>query len=307
MSILSRRYRDQDLRFGNVSSPPSEVVTYTLTPEELEAFNQKYGLPPVGTKTEKAPTFVVPEKSLETIRKEKEHAKMALTKNAYLSARAQGKSKKEIQEIFGVTPQGLGGALYRWGVSKEKDEAEAIRAYVESENQSETIQHKANPDERAQVVEELAIQEVEEEQKKKEELRALMKESPTDYLREVSKTPSNPIEQITEEEIQFDAHQQMMLLTLNMIADEVHETAREKGWHEEELPFPVAIALIHSEVSESLAADRSGEGNVAEELADVILRVLDSARTYQLDVSTALVRKMAKIDLRAYRHGGKKY
>ncbi|WP_181363199.1 hypothetical protein [Sulfoacidibacillus thermotolerans] len=60
-------------------------------------------------------------------------------------------------------------------------------------------------------------------------------------------------------------------------------------------------------MSEALAADRNENGDVAEELADVILRVLDSARTYQLDVPAALVRKMAKNKLRAYRHGWKKY
>ncbi len=93
------------------------------------------------------------------------------------------------------------------------------------------------------------------------------------------------------------------------IVDEVHETARSKGWHETKVPMPIHLALIHSEVSEALEADRKGYGSdkVAEELADVVIRVMDTAAAHGLNLADALFRKMAVNKGREYRHGGRKY
>ncbi len=93
------------------------------------------------------------------------------------------------------------------------------------------------------------------------------------------------------------------------VAQSVYETAVSKGWHETPVPFPTAIALMHSELSEALEADRKQHGaeKVAEELADVIIRVMDTAEQEGLNLVDALFAKMAKNRERAWRHGGLKY
>ncbi|GMA50152.1 hypothetical protein GCM10025857_15090 [Alicyclobacillus contaminans] len=93
------------------------------------------------------------------------------------------------------------------------------------------------------------------------------------------------------------------------LMDQAYDTACSKGWHDEPVLLPVQLALIHSEVSEALQADRKGEGadKVSEELADVMLRVMDTAATHKLDLVGALFAKMAKNRAREYRHGGLKY
>ncbi|SIS88623.1 nucleoside triphosphate pyrophosphohydrolase family protein [Alicyclobacillus vulcanalis] len=101
----------------------------------------------------------------------------------------------------------------------------------------------------------------------------------------------------------------IMRAAFEAIVDDVHETAVSKGWHETKVPMPIHLALIHSEVSEALEADRKGygEAKVAEELADVVIRVMDTAAAHGLDLAGALFRKMAINKERAYRHGGRKY
>jgi NTP pyrophosphatase (non-canonical NTP hydrolase) len=93
------------------------------------------------------------------------------------------------------------------------------------------------------------------------------------------------------------------------VIEDVHETAVAHGWHEQPTPLPVKLALIHSEVSEALEADRKhlGEDAVAEELADVVIRVMDTAAAHRLDLAGALFRKMDLNRQREYRHGGRKY
>lgn len=101
----------------------------------------------------------------------------------------------------------------------------------------------------------------------------------------------------------------LMRAVLQAIITDVHATARSKGWHEAIVPLPVHLALIHSEVSEALQADRKGEGDaaVAEELADVVIRVMDTAAAHGLDLAGALLMKMDTNKARPYRHGGRKY
>ncbi len=100
-----------------------------------------------------------------------------------------------------------------------------------------------------------------------------------------------------------------VLKALNVLADDIYQTATDKGWHVNTVPFPAQIALIHSELSEALQADRKREGDAAvtEELADVVIRVLDTARDQKLDIAGAIVKKAEANKARPYRHGGRKY
>lgn len=70
---------------------------------------------------------------------------------------------------------------------------------------------------------------------------------------------------------------------------------------------PAVLALIHSEASEALEAFRKNDPmNFAEELADVLIRVLDCAQGLGIDIDAEVGRKLEKNRSRSYRHGGKR-
>lgn len=131
---------------------------------------------------------------------------------------------------------------------------------------------------------------------------------------------------------------------LSQLQHEIHKTAKEKGWwdsnpnlvlaedilikagHSElaaELHkefggrnFGEAIALMHSELSESLEGDRNGDipddkipafSMKEAELADTMIRIFDYAEGSNLDVIGAMIAKVEMNKGRPYKHGGKKY
>lgn len=104
------------------------------------------------------------------------------------------------------------------------------------------------------------------------------------------------IDPLTEHEI-VNIHRYMSVLSEN-----IHDNAIAHGWWEEERPFGELIALIHAEASEALEADRDGD-DVAEELADVIIRVLDTAAGMEIPVIEALIKKVEYNRHRPYKHG----
>ena len=84
-----------------------------------------------------------------------------------------------------------------------------------------------------------------------------------------------------------------------------------------QLTFGELVALAHSELSEALEAYRDRgfidtvtengkpEG-VASELADTVIRIADMCGALGIDLSAAVVKKMAYNATRTYRHGGKR-
>jgi NTP pyrophosphatase (non-canonical NTP hydrolase) len=119
-------------------------------------------------------------------------------------------------------------------------------------------------------------------------------------------------------------------------AQEVHATARAKGWWDSRdgmerlsasespalLEFTKAtldaacIALIHSELSEAIEAARAGDppddkipeySGVEAELADVIIRIMDIAAHRGWRVGDAVEAKMEMNRGRSRMHGGKKF
>ena len=67
---------------------------------------------------------------------------------------------------------------------------------------------------------------------------------------------------------------------LDALSAVLHETAREKGFWDGEYSYDKVgnkLALVHSEVTEVLEAIRKNQGSekVVEEMADVIIRLLD--------------------------------
>lgn len=108
-----------------------------------------------------------------------------------------------------------------------------------------------------------------------------------------------------------------------------HTQAKEAGWHNDLTTgepivrnFGELIALIHSELSEALEADRKGlmddklphRRGVEVELADALIRIFDTAGALGLDVGSALAEKLEfnqsredhKIEIRRGANG-KKY
>lgn len=112
---------------------------------------------------------------------------------------------------------------------------------------------------------------------------------------------------------------------LERFAKDVHCTAKEHGWWEEERGGAECIALMHSELSEALEAQRETEvhafkdgdkimarpsdkhlphlPNEAVELADCIIRILDYAVHVRLPVVQALIEKAEFNKGREYKHG----
>lgn len=90
------------------------------------------------------------------------------------------------------------------------------------------------------------------------------------------------------------------------------------GWYDSERTFGDDIALLHSEVSEAFEAYRI-DGNVAmnsatglynkdavgAELADVLIRLLDTCHRYGVDLGLEFGRKLDYNRERPYRHGDK--
>ena len=96
-------------------------------------------------------------------------------------------------------------------------------------------------------------------------------------------------------------------MTIFEIQQVAYATSKEKGWWIGDPNIPEKLALIHSEVSEALEAYRNcKDGEMGEELADVIIRTLDLASYLGIDMEEEVLKKQRQNESRPYRHGGKR-
>ncbi len=113
------------------------------------------------------------------------------------------------------------------------------------------------------------------------------------------------------------------IAALDELAEEIAETSERKGFWDMEADelaqVVVKLALVHDEVSEALTVHRDvydddqvdevtgmtsmQEADFTEELADVVIRVLDIAGFLDLEIGTAIVSKIEKNKSRPHRHG----
>ena len=108
---------------------------------------------------------------------------------------------------------------------------------------------------------------------------------------------------------------ELIHITLKALGAEINEINRANGWNvltrnefaDKQYKVPAVLALIHSEVSEALEAFRRGDrSNFEEEMADVLIRVLDCMSGLDVDIDKVVSAKLDKNRARAYRHGNKR-
>lgn len=123
-------------------------------------------------------------------------------------------------------------------------------------------------------------------------------------------------------------------MNLNELSQEIHAISKSKGFYEpsEKKNTGEVIALVHSELSEALEADRNGYNEIinddiltklgqfdnetfkkafelhikdtfADEWADALIRILDFAAYKKMNIEQHVKLKMRYNSLRPYKHG----
>ena len=150
---------------------------------------------------------------------------------------------------------------------------------------------------------------------------------------EMDKTQSTPPEITPTKESEMHttpmSDEELALSGLQAATRLAHKTATNAGWYTDrntgkpiERNFGEVVALMHSELSEALEADRKdlmddklpNRPGVEVEFADTIIRILDTAAAMNLDVAGAVIEKNRFNQMRADHKlevrkvaGGKKY
>lgn len=126
-----RSERPSTLHFGTVASPPSEVITRTMTDEERAQLDARLA----GMKPRKLPK-VAPSKPPEARQYPGEGTKVPKERdrNEYLALRAKDMTVEQIAEQWGIKAGTIRNYLLRkWGYHIPVDEIAAVEAYKRGE------------------------------------------------------------------------------------------------------------------------------------------------------------------------------
>jgi NTP pyrophosphatase (non-canonical NTP hydrolase) len=94
--------------------------------------------------------------------------------------------------------------------------------------------------------------------------------------------------------------------TFARMRQEVQKLNTDKGWRNGTTTFAEYVALLHSEVSEMLEEWRNKDlEELKLEYADVLIRLVDMADVFDVDIWQAYVTKMKRNWDRPFQHGGK--
>lgn len=127
-----------------------------------------------------------------------------------------------------------------------------------------------------------------------------------------------PLPRVAED--QSDGPSVSHALTIGEWQKVAYAQSAKSGFHDEPAVFSEFTANMHSEASEMWEAYRKGQLNapcdkadrmsepltcLEEELADIVIRALDTAETFGVDLERAVRVKHAFNGTRAHKHGGK--
>jgi hypothetical protein len=129
-----------EVRFPKVDSPPGEVVTYRLSPEELEEIRRKYKTEPI-----KKPIGLRVDYE-DYWRRKKEESKVevkpALTKEYVEGQLAVGKSASQVERELGLTRNSIYYHMKKWGLKSPIGKKKSVEPVKE---QVETMEKRAEP------------------------------------------------------------------------------------------------------------------------------------------------------------------